>query len=167
MWRWLLWGTLISICACAAPTAGTLRGPLSAEALRSVDAKWQAAFASAEPDPAASRELASVAPGAEITVVLGTWCGDSRREVSRFVRALELAGNVPLGVSYIGVDRKKEAPGFDAKAMGVRFVPTFIVKRDGSEVGRVVESSPEGIERDVLALLRGHKHGVVTGRTDL
>lgn len=49
----------------------------------------------------------------------------------------------------------------------LRFVPTFIVERDGHEVGRIVEVSPNGIERDLLDLLSGARSGVISARTDL
>lgn len=142
-----------------------LTGPVSPSPLSTFDAKWDAAFASARPSPEASRELAKVPAGAEVLVVLGTWCGDSRREVSRFAKALELAPSVPFLVKWIAVDRQKQADGFDARALGIRYLPTFIVSRGGREIGRVVESSPEGIERDVGALLREEKRGVITART--
>src|SRR5687768_16449728 len=68
--------------------------------------EWMAAEAESQPDPEACKALASVPPGAEVTVFLGTWCGDSRRELPRFWRAVDLAGtNVPFAIHYIGVDR--------------------------------------------------------------
>jgi hypothetical protein len=84
--------------------------------------------------------------------------------VSRFAKALELAGPVPFEVKWVGLDRKKQAPGFDAKAYDIHYLPTFVVSRGGKELGRVVESSPEGIELDVGALLREEKRGVITAR---
>ena len=50
---------------------------------------------------------------------------------------------------------------------GVQYLPTFIVRRDGHEVGRIVETAPNGIEHDLLALLTGKAHGVLTTRQDL
>jgi hypothetical protein len=141
-----------------------LTGDLQPKAIVSFDEKWEAAYAAASPSEEASKALASVPPGGEVLVVLGTWCGDSRREVSRFAKALEIAGTVPFQVRWVGVDRRKNGPGIDAQALGIRYVPTFVVSRGGKETGRVVESSPEGIERDVGALLRGDKTGVVTAR---
>jgi len=132
--------------------------------LTTFDEKWKAAAAAAQPDPGQARALAEVPPGGEVLVVLGTWCGDSRREVSRFVKALELAGPVPFRVRWVGVDRKKQAPGLDARSLEIRYVPTFIVSRGGNEIGRVVESSPGGIEADLGALLREERRGVITAR---
>ena len=53
------------------------------------------------------------------------------------------------------------------KEYNVLYLPTFIVRRGGREVGRIVETSPHGIERDLLALLTGKATGVLTTRTDL
>jgi hypothetical protein len=128
---------------------------------------WREAAASASPWEEVARELASVPPGAEIDVYLGTWCGDSRREVPRLFRALELVPEPwPFTIRWIGVDRAKRAPGLTEDA-ALRYVPTFVVRRDGVEVGRVVESAPRGIERELVDLLRGTTRGVISGRTDL
>jgi thiol-disulfide isomerase/thioredoxin len=130
--------------------------------------EWMAAEAESQPDPEASKALSSVPPGAEVTVFLGTWCGDSRREVPRFWKAVDLAGaNVPFTIHYIGVDRQKKEPSAPVTNNNILYVPTFIVSREGREVGRVVEESPNGIEKDLLSLLNGQAQGLITTRTDL
>ncbi len=125
---------------------------------------WAEERRAAQVDQTASAALAQVAPGAELVVVLGTWCGDSKREVPRLWRALELAGAVPFTVTYLGVDRVKEAPGGVVDGLDLRYVPTFIVRRDGAEVGRVIEGAAEGVEVALLALLRGERSGVTSLR---
>ncbi len=128
--------------------------------------RWVEAYQAARPDEAASSALASVPPGAEVTIILATWCGDSRREVPRLQRAMELAQVVPFTVRMIDVPRGFRDDPVMA-SLDVRFVPTFIVRRDGAEVGRIVESSPSGVERDLGALLRGEVTGTISGRSDL
>lgn len=129
---------------------------------------WVAAEAESTPDAAASQALASVPPGADVTIFLGTWCGDSRREVPRFWKAVDLAGvDAPFAIHYIGVDRQKKEPSAPVTNNDIRYVPTFIVYREGREVGRIVEESPNGIEKDLLALLTGQARGLITTRTDL
>src|SRR5688500_5598030 len=59
---------------------------------------WVSARESATIDATAAGGLASVAPGAEVDVVLGTWCGDSRREVTRLWKAFDAAGSLPFAV---------------------------------------------------------------------
>lgn len=129
---------------------------------------WAQVESDAHPDEAVARALASVEPGAEIDVFLGTWCGDSRREVPRFWRALDLAGPaVPFEVHYIGVDRQKKEPSAPVINNEILYVPTFIVRRNGQEVGRIVEDSPAGLEKDLLSLLSGQRQGVISTRSEL
>ncbi|HEY0514416.1 MAG TPA: thioredoxin family protein [Thermoanaerobaculia bacterium] len=142
-------------------------GPVTRETVEATP-EWVQAEVEAKPDPEAAKALAAVPAGAEVTVYLGTWCGDSRREVPRFWKALDaVGGNVPFAVRYVGVDRQKKEPAEAVAKDGVRYLPTFIVRRDGREVGRVVESSPKGIEADLLALLTGKAAGVISARQDL
>lgn len=115
-------------------------------------------------DVEAAKKLALVPPGATVRIVLGTWCGDSRREVPRLWKALDVAGDVPFSVEIIGVDPDMNAATF---TLGVRWVPTVMVLRDGEEVGRIVESAPTVIEKDLLSLLDGTKRGPLSRRTDL
>lgn len=129
---------------------------------------WAQAEAESRPDAATAQALATVEPGAEIDVFLGTWCGDSRREVPRFWRALDLAGPaVPFEVHYIGVDEDKKEPSAPVTNNGIQYVPTFIVRRNGQEVGRIVEDAPGGIEKDLLSLLTGQSKGLISTRSEL
>lgn len=145
-----------------------LTGSVTREAIEAAAPEWVQAQVEAKPDAAAAQALAQVEPGAEVTVFLGTWCGDSRREVPRLWSAIDAAGGmVPFKVTYIAVDREKKDPAGEAAKSDVRYVPTFIVVRDGREVGRIVETSPHGVEADLLALLTGKAQGVLTTREDL
>ena len=47
------------------------------------------------------------------------------------------------------------------------YVPTFVVESAGVETGRIVETSPHGIEFDLAALLDGEVTGVVAVREEL
>ena len=47
-------------------------------------------------------------------------------------------------LTLIGVDRNKKTIGHLAEALKVENVPTFIVLKDGKEVGRVVEYGKTG-----------------------
>jgi hypothetical protein len=128
--------------------------------------RWVEAYEATSPDQAASQALASVLLGAEVTIVLATWCGDSRREVPRLMRALSLAQVMPFTLHLIDVPRGfRQDPVM--QVMDILFVPTLIVCRDGQEIGRIIESSPRGIEHDLGALLRGESRGTITGHDDL
>jgi hypothetical protein len=146
-------------------------GNATREQIEEAVPEWAQAGAESTPDPAASQALAGVPPGAEVSVFLGTWCGDSRREVPRLWKALDMAqaegAVLPFRIHYIGVDRQKREPVAPVTNNDIRYVPTFIVYREGREVGRIVEESPNGIETDLLSLLAGQARGLITTRTDL
>lgn len=120
-----------------------------------------------KPELTAAKDLGHVSQGALVTVYLGTWCGDSRRELSRWWRALDMLGTTPpFDIRYIGVDRQKQGPHV-ASDLDLRFIPTFVVSREGRELGRVVESAPRGIEVEIKSLISGEKQGIISGRTNL
>jgi len=151
----------------AVPEEAVLVGPTTREKVEA-SPEWVQAEVDAKPDAGAAQALGAVEPGAEVTVFLGTWCGDSRREVPRLWKALDAEGDaVPFQIRYVGVDHDKKQPADLLAANDVRYLPTFIVRRGGHEVGRIVESSPHGVEQDLLALLTGKAGGVLTTRQDL
>ncbi|MBN8610319.1 MAG: thioredoxin family protein [Deltaproteobacteria bacterium] len=139
-------------------------GVTSREAIEAAVPAWHDAIAAADPEDETARALAGVPAGAEVDVFLGTWCGDSRREISRLFLALEIAAQVaplPFTIRFVGVDRSKVAPGLSEDA-DLRYVPTVIVRRDGVEQGRIVETATRGIEQDLLDLLTGTRSGFLS-----
>jgi hypothetical protein len=143
-------------------------GPIEPSAIEARHEGWRRAREEATPDPEAVRALRSAPRGAEVVVYLGVWCPDSQREVPRLWKAFEQAGGpLPFSVTYVGVDHGKRDPGGTAQAVGLRYVPTVIVRKGGREVGRVVESAPGGIERALADLLSGARSGVISERGDL
>ena len=145
-----------------------LLGPLKREEIEAAAPDWVEAEIEAQPDLDAAMLLESSLGGAEVVVFLGAWCSDSRRELPRLWRALDDIGtDHPDQIRYIGVDRDKQEPSELLDGQDVLYVPTFIVRRDGHEVGRIVEVSPSGIEIDLAALLSGTRQGLVTAKQEL
>lgn len=166
----------LAIAAALASGAGPVRaagepslpvGPVTREQIEAAAPQWVQIQVEAKIDSEVARALASVEPGAEVAVFLGTWCGDSGREVPRFWRALDESGTTSFEVRYIAVSEDKKEPAEAVTGNDIRYVPTFIVYRKGAEVGRIVEESPNGIEKDLLALLTGREKGLITTREDL
>ncbi len=135
-----------------------------AEVEKKIDG-WKQATEKAEPNPETAAKLMKVPAGAQVDVYFGTWCGDSRREVARLWKALE-AGTPPFAVHYTAEPRDKTRRKYP-DGVTVSQLPTFIVKRNGKEVGRIVETAPNGIEADLVSLLAGERTGVISARTDL
>ena len=75
----------------------------------------------------------------EVKILFGTWCHDSEREVPRMLKLLSASGVKEANISLISLDIRKEEPEGRAKALDVRFTPTFIFLTGGTEMGRIVE----------------------------
>lgn len=145
-----------------------LVGPLTRDEIERAVPDWIEEQIAATPDLEVTQRLLDSMVGVEVTVFMGTWCEDSRRELSRLWRGFDAVGALsPDEILYVGVDRDKQEPHELVAGLDLRYVPTIIVKKQGDEVGRIVEEAPEGIEHDLLALLSGEKSGLVTARTDL
>lgn len=145
-----------------------LVGPLTRDEIERAVPDWIEEEIAATPDVEVTQRLLDSMVGVEVTVFMGTWCEDSRRELARLWRGFDAAGALsPDGFRYVGVDRDKQEPQELVAGLDLRYVPTIIVKKQGDEVGRIVEEAPDGIEHDLLALLSGEKSGLVTARTDL
>lgn len=91
---------------------------------------------------------------------MGTWCGDSKREVPRFYKILEETGFNQDYFELITVGRNKKTPDNLQEGYDLLRVPTFIFLKDGKEVGRYVEYPRETIEKDILKIITGepYKH---------
>jgi thiol-disulfide isomerase/thioredoxin len=114
-------------------------------------------LATYHPDPETLSELRKRLPEYELTLFMGTWCGDSKREVPRIYRILEEAGydQDKLDVIAVSGEREtyKQSPGGQQKGLNIHRVPTLIVSKNGREVGRFVERPVHSIEADLLAIL--------------
>lgn len=90
----------------------------------------------------------------EITIVMGTWCGDSHREIPRFFKILEYLNVSPENVEMIAVDRDKKGINDEVNGLEIELVPTFIIKTNQNEVGRIVESPIISLEADLVNILK-------------
>jgi len=73
-------------------------------------------------------------------VFLGTWCGDSRRELPRMEKIFSEMGIDMSNVLIVTLDRNKISPNGEQEGKDIRYVPTLIVSKDNQEIGRIVES---------------------------
>jgi thiol-disulfide isomerase/thioredoxin len=88
-----------------------------------------------------------------IKIVMGTWCPDSRREVPRFMKIMDL-WHFPAGkLTFIGVDINKVSPIGDFDKLHIERVPTFIVYKNNIEKGRIIEVPKTSLEQDLVEIL--------------
>ena len=97
--------------------------------------------------------------GLRIKIVMGSWCSDSQREVPRFYRIMDEAGIPDEKVELISVNRERMVPGIDISVLKIERVPTFIVYDGIKELGRIIETPVETLEKDLLMILfKKHLH---------
>lgn len=109
-----------------------------------------------QPDKQIIKSLVlNLAPDFQYTIVLGTWCGDSKREVPRMLKVLTEAGIELDDIKLYAVDFSKEASDTPVGTLNIQKVPTLIVFRDNLEIGRIIETPVKSIEEDVLGIIGG------------
>jgi len=91
--------------------------------------------------------------GKIIKIVLGTWCSDSRREVPRFIKIFDFIGFPKDKMLFINVDREKQGLADEVDGLNIEFVPTFIVFENGIELGRIIETPMETLEKDLVRIV--------------
>jgi hypothetical protein len=107
-------------------------------------------------DSATANQLKLTFSGKRFKIFMGTWCGDSRREVPRFYKILDYCGIDASAVQLImvsdGDSTYKQSPGHEERGLDIIRVPDLIVMEDGKELGRVIESPVVSLEKDLLLL---------------
>ena len=93
----------------------------------------------------------------EVKILFGTWCHDSEREVPRMLKLLAASGVKEENISLISLDIRKEEPEGRAKALDVRFTPTFIFFSEGTELGRIIERPIVDLTHDLRVLVKTSK----------
>jgi len=94
--------------------------------------------------------------GIQIQAFMGTWCGDSKREIPRLYKTLDAMGFQEKNLQVIAVDNApkayKQSPSHEEEGLNVHRVPTIILYQKGKEIGRIVESPVTSLEKDLAAI---------------
>jgi len=93
-----------------------------------------------------------------IMLFMGTWCGDSRREVPRIYRILDAVNFDESRLTLINMDREKNSPDGEETGLNIHHVPTLILYKNSSEIGRVIESPIQSLEEDMAAIINGESY---------
>jgi thiol-disulfide isomerase/thioredoxin len=96
--------------------------------------------------------------GKSITIFMGTWCGDSKREVPRVLKMLDCCGFSEKNLTLVMVSNKdslyKKSPQHEEAGKNIVRVPTIIIQQKGAEIGRIIEFPKTSLEKDMLSILR-------------
>lgn len=80
----------------------------------------------------------------QLVVFAGTWCEDTQNLLPVFYRLIDKSGYAESNITLIGVDRPKTTLYNLHNAFHATKTPTFIVMKDGKEIGRVEEYGKYG-----------------------
>jgi hypothetical protein len=134
---------------------------LSAAEVKSLLGEWHGS--DRDLDHNAIRQLAQVRRDAEVTVFFSTSYPNGKREVPRLLKILSDLRQPRFSVKFYLVDKDQRVPAKLLEMNDIVFFPTFLVTRQGKEVGRIVERPPRAIETDLTMLLSGKTDGLMSG----
>lgn len=91
----------------------------------------------------------------ELTIVMGSWCSDSRRWVPEFFKIMDFIKYPSDSITIICVDRDMHGRKDETGGLNIKKVPTFIFFKNNKELGRIIEEPKVSIEKDILKILNG------------
>jgi tetratricopeptide (TPR) repeat protein len=110
------------------------------------------------PDTSAINAISPLLRNKEIEIFLGSWCGDSKREVPRMIKILNAASFDTSNLRLIFVDNStktyKQSPWHEEREKNIHHVPTIIIYEHNKETGRIIETPVVSLEKDFLAILQ-------------
>ena len=110
-------------------------------------------------DSATAGQLAPLLKDKEFELFMGTWCGDSKREIPRMLKILQYAGVQPSQIKLVMVDTHdsvyKQSPAHEEKGKDIFRVPDLLVYHHHQEMNRIVEHPVVSLEQDLLLIARG------------
>lgn len=104
------------------------------------------------PDNETVRKLSPLMKGKKIIIVLGTWCGDSKLQVPRFIKLMDVLKVNETDITLICVDGNKKAESGLIDDLNITNVPTFILYQEDKELGRIIEVPETTLENDLLLI---------------
>ncbi|NVJ60102.1 MAG: thioredoxin family protein [Gammaproteobacteria bacterium] len=79
----------------------------------------------------------------KLTVVFGSWCHDSEREVPRIIKLVRQSNNPMIQLNLIAVKHNKQLPEGMPQKYQVLYTPTLYLEQNDELVGNIVERPKE------------------------
>jgi tetratricopeptide (TPR) repeat protein len=119
-------------------------------------------YADYKPDTLTCEILKSKLSGKKLVIFMGTWCGDSRREVPRIFKIFDYCGIKSSQIRLIMLSNQdsnyKQSPAHEERGLEIHRVPDLIVYKKKEEAGRIIESPIVSLEKDLLAITSNEKY---------
>ncbi|WP_210486389.1 thioredoxin family protein [Rufibacter aurantiacus] len=107
------------------------------------------------PNQKIMEELVPLLENITVKAYMGSWCEDSQRDVPRFYKLLDQAHFPHSRLHLISLREDKTGPNGEEKLDNITAVPTFILYREGKELGRIVETAYPTLEMNMLTIIKG------------
>jgi len=85
-----------------------------------------------------------------ITIVMGTWCSDSKEQIPAFYKILDELNCDSNSITLINVDRNKKGLSNEIKKLNIELIPTIIFYKQRKKIGRIIETPYESLEKDLI-----------------
>ena len=109
-------------------------------------------------DELTAKKIQPLIKDIEITIFMGTWCSDSRRDSPAFFKLMDFLNVKNKKLKLIAMSLEKNTPDSLEKGLEIYNIPTFIFKKDGKEINRIVEFPIETLEKDIFNILSGEDY---------
>jgi thiol-disulfide isomerase/thioredoxin len=106
-----------------------------------------------EPNEEIISKLDQVQDSIFIDVFMGMWCHDSKREIPAFFKVMESIDNPLFTTKYTALEYRRRGPKEIIKENNIKRTPTFIVYRNGKEIGRIIEEVKVSVESDLFEII--------------
>lgn len=116
------------------------------------------AYDNYNPDARMMKRLSRMIKEKELSfkVYQGSWCPDSRRELPHLKKITD-GLKQDVNTEIISLNRAKRLNKNALPDDDIELVPTIVVRIDGTEVGRIVESPDYSLEADIVKYLKAQE----------
>jgi thiol-disulfide isomerase/thioredoxin len=101
-----------------------------------------------------AEEHAPLAKNLEFKLFLGTWCGDTQRELGGMFKILDAIGVNENQIEMYAISEAKDSPIGYEKQYDILNIPTLIFFENGVEQNRIVEFPVESMIEDFSKILK-------------
>ena len=109
-------------------------------------------------DESTAEKIKPLIKNFEITVFMGTWCEESQKDIPGFFKLYDYIKADNEKIQLIGMSEQKTTPQNYEKGLEIFNVPTYIFKKNGKEINRIVEFPVETLEKDIFKILSGQEY---------
>ncbi|MFT6335217.1 MAG: tetratricopeptide (TPR) repeat protein [Saprospiraceae bacterium] len=102
---------------------------------------------------------ATLLSGIDVEIFVGTWCGDTKFLVPKFIETWKQLGLDPDRLSIMALHNEgsdyKQGPNKETVGKNIHRVPTFIFSKSNKEIGRIVERTVHDLDTDMMLIAKG------------